>query len=204
MKKSIVFTFIFLLTVSLFANDKGKANEDKGKKKVLVVSFVERNFTSTYEKSEIAKKNNTDSETVLTILGDKICESFPENEKVEFIKCSDKPELIENNVSFSYNKKDILVPDLSEIDKDTFNKLLEDNNADFIVLINGYDMNWIGDPQFKVENNIYYTILGKDKKEIVTSKYSFSTPKLVPLKKMERKIQKATKKIYKKHFKKIN
>lgn len=204
MRKSIVCTIFLLLTVSAFANNNDKANSDKGKKKVLVVSFIEKNFVSTYETSEIAEKNNVDSETILTTLGEKICSSFPKNEGVEFVKCTDKPESIEDNISFSYNKKDVFEPNLSEIDASSVNELLEANNADYVVFINGYEMNWIGDPQFKVENNIHFTILGKDKKEIATKKYSFSTPKLVSLEKMEKKIQKIAKKIYTKYLKKIS
>jgi len=193
---------MFLLTVSLFANN-DKKNINNEKKKVLVVSFIEKNFISTYLTSEIAEKNKTDSKTVLTILSEKICSSFPKNVEIEFVNCTNKPEQIEENISFSYNKKDVFEPNLSVLDGSLFNELLEANNADYIVLINGYEMNWIDDPQYKVENIIHFTILGKDKKEILTKKYSFSTPKLVSLKKMEKKIQKLAAKIYKKHFKKL-
>lgn len=203
MRKIIVFV-TFLFAVSLFANSGDKINGDKGKKKVLVVSFIEKNFVSTYETSEIAKENKADSETILTTLSETICSSFLNYEGVEFVKCANKPEQIENNISFSYNKKEVFEPNLSEIDTSLLNELLESNNADYVVLITGYEMNWIGDPQFKVENNIHFTILGKDKKEIATKKYSFSTPKLVTLKKMEKKIQKIAKKIYTKHLKKIS
>lgn len=202
MKKSIVFIAL-LYAVSLFAYN-NKTNTDNGKKKVLVVSFIEKNFVSTYLTSEIAEKNETDSKTVLTVLGEKICSSFPKDVEVEFVNCTNKPKQIEDTISFSYNNKDVFEPNLAEINGTIFNELLATNNADYIVLINGYEMNWIGDPQFKVENIIHFTILGKDKKEILTKKYSFSTPKLVPLKKMEKKIQNITTKIYKNHFKKLS
>ncbi|GAB1857663.1 hypothetical protein MHTCC0001_25000 [Flavobacteriaceae bacterium MHTCC 0001] len=203
MKKPAAFLVLLLVTFSLSASNKNKANNDKGKTKVLVVSFIEKNFESTYLTYEIAEKNSTDSETVFSVLEDKIFSALPKNGAIEFIKCANKLKQIENSLSFSKNKKDILIPNLSEIDNDSFNKLLETNSADYILFISTYEMNWIGDPQYKVENNLHFTILGKDKKEIASNKYGFSTPKLTSFEKMKKKIHKATEKIYIKHFLKL-
>lgn len=201
MRKPVLFTIVTLLALVLSAYQVDKISS---KKKILVISFIKKNFISSYETQEIAERNNTNSETILTILEEKIYNSFPKNEEIEFVKCTDKPKSLQNNLSFSYGKKDVWIPNLSEIDNPSFNKMLASNEVDYIVFINGYEMNWVGDPQYKVENNIHFTILGRDKKEIATSKYSFSTSKLISFKKMEKKIQKITKKIYMKHIKKLN
>lgn len=206
MKKPItrITVLLLLFTFSLSASTKNIANNNTEKKKVLVVSFIKMNFMSTYMTYEVAEKNNTDSDTVFNLLDDKIFNSFPKTENIEFLKCSpDKIKQIETSLSFTNNKKDILIPDLSEIENSSFNKLLEAYDADYIVFINAYEMNWIGDPQYKVKNNIHFSILGKNKKEIATNKYGFSTPKLHSFKKMEKKIRKVTTKIYLKHFTKI-
>lgn len=203
MKNTLLFISLLLITISSSGHDKKEASNEISKKKVLVVSFIEKNFKSTYEIYEISKENGIDSETILSYLDDKICGSFPKSVEVEFIKCTDKPKIFETNVTFSSGKKDILIPNLSEIDNVSFNKLFEAYHVDYIMFINGYEINWIDDPQFKVENNIHFTILVKDRKQIVTTKQTFSTPKLISFDKMEKRIQKLTMKIYTKYFKKL-
>lgn len=200
MKKTIltILTSLFVL-VSVQANENDKKNDTK-KKKVLLISFITQNFYSTYDNTEVAKTNKVTEDKVLKMLDEKVSSMFANSDEgVEFINHND--DSLAEKISFSYNKQEWLIPDLSGLTDAEFNKILEDNNVDYVIFINNYEMKWIGDPQYKLNNEIHYSIFKKNKVGIIEGKYSFSTPKLVPVAKMDKKYKKAVAKICNKFLK---
>ena len=167
-------------------------------KKILLVSFISKNFYSTYENAEIAKTNEISEAEVLKILDEKIAGVFENSQEdgVEFINFDTGTEPIMERVTFSYNnEEECLTPYLGDLTNDEFNTFMEENNVAYVIFLNTYEMKWIDDPQFKLDNEIHYSIFEKDKKSIVEGKYTFSTPKLIPVVKMEKKYKKAVTKI---------
>lgn len=204
MKKiALMFTMSLFISFSAQANDKKKKESDVSKKRVLIVSFITNNFYSTYDKSEVAKTNKVTEDKVLTMLDEKVSSMFANSheEGVEFVNHTSASDDLSEKISFSYNEKEWLIPDLEGLTNDEFNRLLTDNNVDYVIFINNYEMKWLGDPQYKLNNEIHYSIFKKDKEAIIEGKYSFSTPKLIPVAKMDKKYKKAVSKICNKFLK---
>lgn len=202
--KKLTLLFVLLIFVSSpakAANDDEK--NDINKKRVLLISFIENNFYTTYDKAEVAKTNKVAEEKVLEMLNEKVSSMFANNSEddVEFVNYNGEIENLTDKISFSYNDKEWLLPDVSGLSNEEFNKLLTDNNVDYVIFINTYEMKWIGDPQYKLDNEIHYSIFKKDKEAIIEGKYTFSTPKLVPVVKMDKKYKKAVAKICSKFLK---
>lgn len=200
MKNLVLMTVlsVFISFSTQARNDKEKS--DIKKKRVLLVSFITKNFYSTYDNAEVAEANKITEEKVLKMLDEKILSTFANSDEgIEFINYTDTS--LSEKVDFRYNEKELLIPELGELTNDEFNKLLEENNVDHVIFINNYEMKWIGDPQFKLDNEIHYSIFKKNKENVVEEKYSFSTPKLVPATKMNKKYKKAVAKICTKFLK---
>ena len=133
---------------------------------------------------------------------EKISSTFTNSDEgVEFINFTDGFYDLSDKVHFRYNEDELLLPDLAELSVDEFNKLLDESNVDYVIFINNYEMKWIGDPQYKLNNEIHYSILKRDMVDVVQGKYSFSTAKLIPAEKMDKKYKKAVAKICTKFLK---
>ena len=200
MKKKNYLTLL-ILTISFlgFGIDK----RDEGKKKVLIISFIEDNFdTDIYSKEKIAKKNKIVEEEVLTMYNQKISSIFTKYAGVEisYIPCPSKTFFALKEKIFFKNKKlrkeeEGVATDLSNISVEVFNGFLEEFDADYVLFLNAYQMAWIGDPQYKLENKIHYSAFKRNKEEIQTNVYTFSTPDLMSIMQMTKKYQKAVMKI---------
>lgn len=202
MKNLSVFTILFLLLSFSGQAEFSTENNDSKKKKVLLVSFITKNFYSTYANAEVAEANKVTEEKVLKMLDEKISSTFTNSDEgIEFINYTDEFYDLSDKVGFNYNEEELLIPDLVELTDEEFNKLLEEHNVDYVIFINNYEMKWIGDPQYKLTNEIHYSIFKKNKESIVQGKHSFSTAKLVPADKMNKKYKKAVAKICTKFLK---
>ena len=80
-----------------------------------------------------------------------------------------------------------MATDLSNISVEVFNGFLEEFDADYVLFLNAYQMAWIGDPQYKLENKIHYSAFKRNKEEIQTNVYTFSTPDLMSIMQMIKK-----------------
>ena len=161
MKRLSVLTILFVF-ISLSGQAKSEIdtndNGDAKKRRVLLVSFIPKNFYSTYHNAEVAKANKVTEEKVLKMLDEKILSTFTNSDEgVQFVKYTDTKGL-SDKVDFRYNKQELLIPELEELSNDEFNKLLEESNVDYVIFINNYEMKWIGDPQFKLDNELHYSI----------------------------------------------
>lgn len=191
----------------MFISVNAKATIDRdvnpGNKRVLLVSFIDKNFFTTYENSVVAETNKISESEILPTFDEKIASIFENSSEngIEFVGFENKSDAIFDVVFFNYNEKENMVANLSELPIEQFNALLDKNSVDYVIFINFYQMKWIGDPQFKLDNEIHYSIIGRDKKSLLNDRYTFSTPKLVPLTKMEKKYQKAVAKICDKFLK---
>lgn len=198
MKKTILLTAWCLIFSFTHATPITYYESKPNPQRILLVSFISQNFYSTYENAEIAKTNEISEAEVLKILDEKIAGVFEDSQEdgVEFVNFDTGTAPILEKVAFSYNnEKECLTPYLGDFTKDEFNTFMEENNVAYVIFLNTYQMKWIGDPQYKLDNEIHYSIFEKDKKSIVEGKYTFSTPKLIPVVKMEKKYKKAVTKI---------
>ena len=179
---------------------------DESKKRVLVVSFIEDNFYSDiYSKEEIAKKNKIREEEVISLYNEKLSQIFSnfEDEEIEYVACPSKimaafKESIKIDSRSTKAGSDLIFANLSDVSQVTFNEFINACNADYVLFVNTYRMAWIGEPQYKLENHIHYSIYKKNKEEVITDEAVFSTPNLIPVVKMEKKYLKAVDKISRK------
>lgn len=177
-----------------------EANEEK--KKVLVVSFIKDNFSGDiYSNEDIAKTNNIQKGEVVELYDEMLSGIFKalSDEETTYVQCpADMMKTIHHQVSFENkpeNGKNKIIADVSGFGKEHFNELLSKCDTDYVIFINAYRMSWVGEPQFKLENSIHYSIYSKIKEEITSDVATFSTPKLVPIAKMEKKCSKTVGKV---------
>ena len=176
--------------------------EPERKKRILVVSFIEDNFYGDiYSNKDIAKTNNIEEEEVVQLYNEMLSGIFKElsDEEVDYVQCpADLAVSIHEHVSFEnkpINRKNRITTNVSGFSKEEFDQFLSQCGTDYVVFINAFRMSWIGEPQFKLENRIHYSIYGKMKEEVTSDVAIFSTPKLVPVTKMERKCTKTVGKL---------
>ena len=169
----------------------------EGKKRVLVVSFIEDNFYGDiYSKEEIAKANKIQKEDVVKLYDEMLSTIFTRlsDEETSYVQCpADLMITLREHVSFENkpeNEKNRIIADVSNLSKEDFDRFLSKCDTDYVVFINAFRMAWIGEPYFKLENRIHYSVYSKEKENISSDVAVFSTPKLVPITKMEKKCSK--------------
>jgi len=138
-----------LIFICLFVVFAGSATEPAPKKKILVVGFSNSYFNSNaYQK--IAKINNASEDSLFLLINNKLLESFNENlnSNFEFTSVQDIKKLsIKSSFPIHYlmpeTEKEITSVEVSQYD---LKKLGEYYNADIILFVNSYELNWEEDP----------------------------------------------------------
>lgn len=199
MKKLNIYTILAVFTLASFSD----RYIDEPKKKILVVSFIEEHFYSDiYSKEEIAKKNKIQEEDVISLYNEKLSQIFSNfsDEEIEYVACPAEltaafKEMIKMENRPTKAGSDVIFANLSDVSQTVFSEYVNSCNTDYVLFVNTYRMAWVGEPQYKLENHIHYSIYKKNKQEVISDKAVFSTPNLIPVVKMEKKYLKAVNKI---------
>ncbi len=193
---------IVTILLTIFWSFNSNAQSTEGKTKVLVVSFIEDNFYSDiYSKEEIAKTNDIEKEEVIHLYDAKVAQIFKDisNEEVSYIQCpTNMVDELRYQINFTKSQKrgmEIVTSDLSDISDTQFASFINTCNVDYVIFINAFRMSWVGDPQYKLDNGIHYSIYNQKKEEVTSDVAIFSTPKLIPITKMEKKCTKSVGKL---------
>lgn len=187
---TITVLFTVLATLSI-------AQPNEAKRKVLVVSFIEDNFYSDiYSKEEIAATNEIGKEEVIHLYDEMVAQIFTDisNDEIAYMQCpTHLVGALKQQIQFNQAKHQnmtVIASDVSAVEISQFHQLVSSCDADYVVFVNAYRMLWVGEPQFKLENHIHYSLYNGEKEEITSDVAIFSTPKLVPVAKMEKKCSK--------------
>jgi hypothetical protein len=194
--KSTVLIIICFLTV--FASN---GTDPKSKKRILIVGFSNSYFNSNSFEA-IAKENNTHEDSIWRLINNRLLETFTEkiNSNFEYVSVEDvKNVLSDTQTSFYYllpvKESDITSVEINESD---IRRLCEFYDADMIMFINCYELNWEEEPYLAYLHVIDSEMFIKSGEKISEERVSFMMDDVTLKEKYSNKLSKQLSKILKK------
>lgn len=184
-----------------------KNTENIDSKRILTISFVDQNFKSdSYYSEEIGKVNNVTGDEVLSYIDSSICNTFTSFDSKTGFRFENCPKTetttkFVNKISINESQcklnQTCYRSDINAISTDGLSSFMQECNMDYLMIINGYSMNYIGKPYYMVNHTISYDIYTNKGQIVNNSIINFNTSKLVSFDKIKGKISKEASKISK-------
>jgi hypothetical protein len=186
MKKILSLIFIVMISALAIA-EKGKDAVDSelntGNPVVLVLGLENGDLISNYYMhTDIAERTGIKEDSIEAAYTSTLLSKLNENNKarLNFVPC-EQP--------------------FSVATQESVNTLLNKWDADYLLHINQYEINWMGEPYYTLHHIVNYELLNAKSRKLYSGKTSFSTAELVPLKALDKKHDKIAKKIVKQTLK---
>lgn len=204
MRTRAILLIAVLAITSAFTTTK---ENDSNSRKVLVVCFIQDNFTSNfYTVDQLAEANQVEAQMVLQYLNESLTKSLVNLEStkdVDFIACPTTQSASEfkNNIKIEEGicegKTRCMKSSISSLAPSKLEGFMSECDVNYLMVIKDYKMNYEGEPYYMIRHEISFDVYSASGEHAVTSSISFNTAKLEEWSKVEKKIEKEGKKIAK-------
>lgn len=193
--KSVVLIITLFLTVFI-----ANAIDPKSKKKILVVGFSNSYFNSNSFEA-IAQGNNSHEDSIWRLINNKLLKTFTDklNSNFEYVSVENVRSVSsETRTSFYYllpvKESDITAVQINELD---IKRLCEFYDADIIMFINSYELNWEDDPYLVYLHTFDSEMFTQSGAKITAERISFMMDDAALTEKYSNKLSKQLSKILK-------
>ncbi len=174
-----------------------KVTSDAGYNRVLVIGFETTNFVSNYYMNEqIAENSGLTIDSLEYFYNSYLLNQLSEDSETALVLIPvDNGKTLNqfyNCIDYSKTEKEgtIEIKDAMQI-----KNILNEYNANHVLFIDKYELNWEGDPFNTLFHVINYSILNEDNGKIYSGKAYFNIEKITPLDEIGKKYTKQVKKI---------
>ena len=172
MKLAVLIFLCYLIVVESWATD------PDSRKKILIVGFSHSYFTSNSSES-LAKGNSIEQDSVFEFINDKVLETFtdklnPNFEYVSVKDASDLPAEVQTSIYYLSPSTDSEITSI-EINEDAIKKICAFYEADIVMFINSYELNWEEEPYVAYVHRLDSEMFVKSGKRIDEESVSFMT-----------------------------
>lgn len=204
MKRSFRFrllNLLFLCGLCVNTSFAEKLSEGDGvqPKQVLIVGLKDNVRSNYFYKGMIAEETGMQADSVDFIYNQIIAENIAENTKskaYKFVLANEDsiPADFFEEVKINENEEEC-ASDLSSVPLDEMRKIMNDADADYLLVLNQHYLKWQDQPLRTLFHIVSYSLFDKDKKEIITGNNFFTCMNLEEPNKIRKMSKKSSVKI---------
>lgn len=198
----LVTACMFMAGVSLITSAKSNKKEEGGNynaKQVLVIGLHDNVKSNYFYNGMIAEETGMKADSIVPTYNRIIAENIAEASKdnpCRFISANETQVSgqVLNEIKVNGESEESYA-DLSSVPADEFRKVLDNANADYMLVLNQHYLKWQDQPLRTLFHIVSYTVFDKDKKEICRGNNYFTCMNLEKADKIRKISRKSTSKI---------
>ncbi len=209
--KTIIFTLIAAVIMLLCGFGKNKPgnkpeNENNSVKTaptVLVIGFEKSQLSSNYYGIDyLVDKFGISADSIHILFNRSIFKKLSSYKGIRFNELSDEQskEYFYQHIKYNKGLNNSHEITVSDLNKDSYRKMLEKNHTEYLLFISQYQINWSGEPFNTLIHLLDYTLFDKDMNKIYSGQLFFDSEEIesmVATKKAEKKTYQLAQKIEK-------
>lgn len=168
--------------------------------KVMVVGLPHNVSSNYYPISMISEETGIPTDSVVATYNNAIAQNIVANNKdasVEFFIPTDHAEMqmVTDKIALKGDNAEQKMADLSEVAPQDFDRLLAQNDADYVLFLNQHYLKWQEKPMQTVFHITSYSLFDRDRQEVAHGNNNFTSINLESKDKLQKDARKSSSKI---------